>query len=285
MSATPYRAGPIPVMIKIWSERGSHRYRYIKRSLPSLLASDLPDTARIVMVDDRTTDHRVIDLMQSIAAADRRVQLWRNPERLGPNAGQARNFPRLVEAFPDAELFALTDDDVIYRPGWLQRLVQVHEEAGAIGVVGVVSGLNVTARPSYRELRLPTSAVLLKQRQLALNWLVPRPVYEQVGPFRDAGIAYDTEYCRRLAAKGFPIICLKPSWVQNIGYYGAYQSGNQYRAPDFVGRTDLWLKARDVCLRVRTALESMNESPAGRRIRPYLKRALIAGGLLPRRSS
>jgi hypothetical protein len=85
----------------------------------------------------------------------------------------------------------------------------------------------------------------MKNRQAALNWLLPREVYRWVGPFRDAGIAYDTEYCDRMAALGIPVFCLKPSYVQNIGYSGAYQTDDSYTARDFVGRRDLWLLARD----------------------------------------
>ena len=67
-----------------------------------------------------------------------------------------------------------------------------------------------------------------------------------VGPFVDAGIAYDSEYCNRMAAKNIPVICLKPSYVQNIGYHGAYQSDETYTAPDYVGQTDFYLRSRDV---------------------------------------
>jgi hypothetical protein len=92
---------------------------------------------------------------------------------------------------------------------------------------------------------LATSEVLLKERQAALNWLLPREVYEEVGPFRDTGVAYDTDYTNRLIAHGLPVICMRPSYVQNIGYHGAYQNSDALAAPDFVGRRDLYLIGRD----------------------------------------
>jgi hypothetical protein len=95
-------------------------------------------------------------------------------------------------------------------------------------------------------MRLPTTEVLLKERQAALNWLVPREVYQAVGPFRDVGVAYDSDYCNRLMPLGLPVICLKPSYVQNIGYHGAYQHGETYRALDYVGQLDWYLRGRDV---------------------------------------
>jgi glycosyltransferase involved in cell wall biosynthesis len=264
----------IPIMIKVWAGDQSHDYRYIKRSLPSLLASDLPDGARIILVDDQSTDRRVVDLMAECARRDARVEVWRNPERMGPNRGQEYNFPLVVARYPDAELFMLCDDDLIYHPGWLQRLVRIREEAGKSGLSGVFSALNVPARPAYGSMRLPTSEVLLKQRQMALNWLVPRDIYEQVGPFRDTGVAYDTDYGTRLIALGLPVICMKPSWVQNIGYFGAYQNSDELTAHDYVGRRDLWLRGRDVAFAGWRVLERMNESAIGRRIRPYVKAVL-----------
>jgi GT2 family glycosyltransferase len=243
--------GTIPLLVKVWGGAGTHRHRYIGRSLPSLLGSDLPAQTRVILVDDQSDDPKVVDLLARLAATDSRVELWRNPERMGPNRGQEYNFPLMVERFPDAPAFGICDDDIVYHPGWLQRLLTVMDEARAVGVSGIFTALNVEFRPSYGHLQLPTSETLLKERQAALNWLLPRDVYERVGPFKDAGIAYDTEYCDRLAQHKLPVVCLKPSYVQNIGYFGAYQSSNVYVAPDFVGRRDLWMWSRDLVMTAR----------------------------------
>lgn len=240
----------IPIMVKIWAGKGSHRYRYLKRSLPSLLRSALPDNAWVILIDDQSSDERAVQLMQRCASHYPRVELWRNPERMGPNKGQEYNFPLVVERFPDAESFVLCDDDMIYHPGWLQRLIAVREEARSKNIRGVFTALNVPYRPHVGVVQLSDGKVLLKERQAALNWLVPRDVYEEVGPFVDAGIAYDTEYCDRMARLGLPVICMKPSYVQNIGYFGAYQSGDLYTAPDYVGTRDAWLVGRDVLMGV-----------------------------------
>jgi glycosyltransferase involved in cell wall biosynthesis len=264
-------------MIKFWAGGQSHDYRYIKRSLHSLFGSALPESAHVILIDDQSTDERVVDLVNSYARGHARVEVWRNPERMGPNRGHAYNFPRVVDRFPQARLFMLCDDDIIYHPGWLQRLVGVYEEASDIGLQGVFSALNVPARPAYRELQLPTSAVLLKARQMALNWLLPLEVYRRVGPFRDAGIAYDTDYANRLEALDLPIVCLKPSYVQNIGYFGAYQNSDELRAHDYVGRRDLWLRARDLAFGLLALARRANDTALGRRARPLLKALLRRG--------
>jgi glycosyltransferase involved in cell wall biosynthesis len=257
-----------PVMVKVWAGLARHDFRYSSRSLPSLLASDLPESARVIFVNDCSTDRRVDELLETLARAHKNVEIWTNPERMGPDRGQAYNFPCLVERFPDAPYYLLCDDDIIYHPAWLKRLVQVYEEARANGLVGVFTALNVRYRPSFRSVALPSSEVLLKERQAALNWLLPREVYERVGPFRDTGVAYDTDYCDRMAALGIPVVCMKPSYVQNIGYHGAYQNSDEYTAEDFVGRRDMYLIARDFWYgvkrqtvgRARRVIEAIPES-------------------------
>ncbi|HUY91137.1 MAG TPA: glycosyltransferase [Pirellulales bacterium] len=238
-------------MIKTWAGRQRHDFRYIRRSLPSLLASALPEGARVVIVNDQSTDPRLEPFLKQLAAGDARVELWTNPERMGPNRGQAYNFPRILERFPNAKLFGLCDDDIVYHPGWLQRLVRVSEEAAEAGLSGIFSAINFPTRPCYASVQLPTSEVLLKERQAAFNWLVPRDIYERVGPFRDAGVAFDTDYANRMAPLGIPVICLKPSFVQNIGYLGAYQSDNSHTARDYVGNVGWYLRAHSMAWTMR----------------------------------
>ena len=105
---------------------------------------------------------------------------------------------------------------------------------------------------------------------MALNWLVPRSIYELVGPFRDVGIAYDTDYANRLAQHRLPVICLRPSYVQNIGYFGAYQAGDELRAPDFVGRRDPWLVTRDVWFHVGRQVDTLASTRLGTALKSVL---------------
>jgi GT2 family glycosyltransferase len=265
-------------MIKVWAGESAHDLRYIRRSLPSLLRSQLPPEARIVLVDDCSPNRQLAPMLAGLASNHRNIEVWKNPTRLGPNGGHVYNFPRLVNRFPDAPFYLLCDDDIIYHPGWLQRLVQVYEEARERGLVGVFAALNIPFRPHYQSVELPTSEVLLKQRQPALNWLVPRDVYSRVGPFRDTGVAYDTDYTDRLIAAGLPVICMRPSYVQNIGYVGAYQVDDTLKAPDYVGRRDLYLIGRDLYYSGRRHIygrlvDLVERLPEGRS-----KRAIVSTG-------
>ncbi len=243
-----------PILVKVWAGEHRHDLRYISRSLPSLLSSKLPDSARVILVDDCSPNPYIAPFLGRLARQYPIVEVRRNPQRLGPNKGHEYNVPLLWEQFPQAPFIVCCDDDVIYHPGWLQRLIQVYHEARESGLAGVFTALNVPVRSSYGAVSLPTSQVLLKERQMALNWLVPREVYDKVGPFRDVGVAYDTDYCNRMAKLGLPVICLKPSYVQNIGYHGAYQIDDSLTAHDYVGYVPWDLCVRDLWYATRRSV-------------------------------
>lgn len=137
--------------------------------------------------------------------------------------------------YPDAQFFVNVDDDVIYNPHWFSKLLEAQKELQAFGLNGIFTALNMPWRKPFAELHTQANTYLLKWKPPALNWLIPRRVYDRVGPFVDDGIAYDTSYSHWLRLHGFPTICLTPSYVQNIGTYGAYSRDNKTTATDFVG--------------------------------------------------
>ena len=264
-----------PILIKIWAGSQQHDMRYIRRSIPSLLASNLPNQAKIFLVNDCSTNPQLMPFLKKTIQGHSEVQIITNEKNMGPNDGHVHHVSRLWKKFPQAPYMVCCDDDIVYHPDWLNRLINVYEEANKLGIKGVFSALNVPARPHYDKIRLPTSEVLIKERQMALNWLIPSDVYDMVGPFRNIGIAYDSDYCNRMAQLGLPVICLKPSYVQNIGYHGAYQNDESLTARDYVGSLDIYLIFREYWYKLRRKIINIgNRIPEGkpRQIIRYLKR-------------
>jgi len=260
-SCRPEPAAPFPILVKLWAGGDPHDMRYIRRSIPSLLESHLGGQARVFLADDCSPDPALAPFARACANDRPHVTLLRTPKRLGPNAAHAYLVPRVIERVPGAPFYVFCDDDVIYHPEWLTRLVATYREATARGIRGVFTALNVSARPAEREVDLSTSRVLLKRRQFALNWLVPADVYREVGPFGGSDVAYDTDYCARLADRGLWVICLKPSYAQNIGYRGFYQTHNHHAdffARDFVGKVDWRIWFEDLYWRVDRRLGGLD---------------------------
>ena len=229
-----------PILVKTWAGDAT-RTRIVRRSLASLVASRLPAEARVVIVDDANEPGEFVRFLLELARAHANVSIWRNPSRLGPNKGQAVNFARLVEEFPDSEFYVNCDDDVLYNPDWLAQLIALYREGRAAGLEGIWSAGNFPYRRAFRRVKLPSGLVLFKERQAALNWLIPRDVYLKVGPFVEppGGMAYDTDYTNRTIALGLPILCMKPSLIQNLGITGAYQRYGLYYSADFVDENPL----------------------------------------------
>ncbi len=49
-----------PILIKVWAGREKHDMRYIRRSLPSLLASGLPTEVRVILVNELREGGRTV---------------------------------------------------------------------------------------------------------------------------------------------------------------------------------------------------------------------------------
>ena len=74
----------IPIVMKAWAGSEAHDFEYIRRSLPSLLASKLPPNARILIFDDCSTDPRLGIFLKEIAREIVLVLPTRFVERVDP---------------------------------------------------------------------------------------------------------------------------------------------------------------------------------------------------------
>ncbi len=208
---------------------------YITRSIPSLLASRLPEEIEVVIYDDCSPNPALGAFLRQVAQHDSRVRIIRGTENKGPNLGQQDIYAQVVAEYPDAPYYVNVDDDVVYHRDWFVHLATARSDCRAVGLRGVFTALNMPYRAAHSSLVTGGRKYLLKWKQPALNWLIPRDVYEAVGPFRDEGIAYDTVYSHWMRLRHFPVICLSPSYVQNIGLVGAYATDDTTTSLDFVG--------------------------------------------------
>ncbi|ABL00064.1 glycosyltransferase [Pelobacter propionicus] len=225
----------IPIVMKTWAGSESYDFLYIFKSISSILSSNLPSCVELVIYDDCSTDSRMTDFFDKVLRSDSRVRVVRNHINRGPNAGQEHAFSMVCQEYNDAPFYVNVDDDVVYHRDWFSRLSGAYNDFIADERNGIFSALNMPFRREHSIERLNGRTYLLKWKQPALNWLIPRKVYEDVGPFRDEGIAYDTAYTHWSRLKNYPIICMTPSYVQNIGLQGAYAKGSMTTSRDFLG--------------------------------------------------
>lgn len=225
----------IPLVMKVWAGSEPHDMEYISRSIPSLLASHLPENLEVIIYDDCSPNVGLREFLKAIAKRDARVRIIHGTENKGPNLGQQDIYRQIVDEYPDAPYYVNVDDDVVYHRDWLTRLLAAESNCRRLGLNGVFTALNMPYRKEHAVLMTQGERYLLKWKQPALNWLIPRDLYEDVGPFHDEGIAYDTVYSHWMRLKNHPVICMTPSHVQNIGLLGAYATDDTTTCRDFMG--------------------------------------------------
>lgn len=225
----------IPLVIKTWAGEAPHDMDYISRSIPSLLASDLTNNVDIIIYDDCSPNPAIREFLQTAAKSDNRLRIIFGEQNKGPNLGQQDIYKQIAAEYPDAPFYLNADDDVVYHRDWLNRLTGAYEACRRLGRNGVFTALHMPFRRHFDFIDAAGSRLYLKWKQPALNWLIPRDLYDDVGPFRDEGIAYDTVFSHWMRLKGYPIYCMSPSYVQNIGLLGAYATDDTTTALDFAG--------------------------------------------------
>jgi len=225
----------IPVVMKTWAGSEPHDMDYITQSVPSLLASHMPDNVEFVIYDDCSPSDDLRRYLRDTAKRDPRVRLIFGETNKGPNRGQEEIYQMVASEYAQAPHFINVDDDVVYHPNWYQQLTEAENLCQQFGLTGVFTALNMPYRQPHATLSCGGRTLLLKWKQPALNWLIPKALYDDVGPFRDEGIAYDTVYSHWMRLKQYPVICMSPSFVQNIGLLGAYAVDDTTTSLDFVG--------------------------------------------------
>ncbi len=89
--------------------------------LESLLSQTYPDFALVIVDDNPTPDVKAI--VDTYAAADRRISYSPNPVRLGMIGNWRKAFDRGRELYPRSEFFAWVSDHDVWHPRWLEVLI------------------------------------------------------------------------------------------------------------------------------------------------------------------
>lgn len=115
------------------------RFGMTRESLENLI-EHTPDTP-IVYVDGKSPSHTAAYLRER--AAEGQITLLREERFLTPN--QARNIGASVV---DTDYIVFVDNDVLFTPGWLDRLIDCADETGA----DVVAPLTCQGLPAHTEI-------------------------------------------------------------------------------------------------------------------------------------
>ncbi|MDC7807937.1 glycosyltransferase [Luteimonas sp BLCC-B24] len=187
--------------------------------------SDYPNL-EIIAVDNASSDGSQAYLAEWAAAGENR-RFIANEANLGFSAG---NNVGLRAATGD--YLVILNNDTYVTPGWVRgmlRHLKRHPEAGLVGPV--TNNIGNEARieihySSMEEMIERARAYTLRHPGVSFEMataaffcvMMPRQAYEAVGPMdEDFGVGFfeDDDYCRRLALKGFKVLCAEDVFVHH----------------------------------------------------------------------
>lgn len=184
-----------------------------RRCLESFHRATADCPHKLVVVDNCSTDGTLEYLCgqgYEVIANDRPVSLAR-----AMNQGMERFLDD-----PDVQAVCWIENDMIFYPGWLSRLVSVLD---AHPEIGKLASWNVSGRLfSDEEIeRFVAAEAGYLRIGNGVPWLLPKPVIREVGPHDEeylAGGEYeDWDYNNRLLAHGLPPMVTRRSVVWHQG--------------------------------------------------------------------
>ena len=187
-----------------------------RHCLDQLLAQELPDGTRLLVVDDASPD----DTGALLASYGDRIDVLHLPVNVGFGAACNRGV-----AAARTELVVLLNNDTTPHPGWLHALVQEaedHPAAAAIGArllhldgtvqhAGVVFGRDRLPHHAYAGFPGDHPAVVRSRAFQVVTGaclLLRADAVRAVGPVPEDYFLYfeETDYCRRLAGGGWRLV-------------------------------------------------------------------------------
>lgn len=217
-------AQPVTIVIPVFNASEA-----LGRCLESVVRNTGP-WAKLVLIDDASTDPRVGELLAAYAQL-RNVEVLTNPRNLGFTASINRG---ILESAGDV---VLLNSDTEVGPRWLEQLVIAASTASDIGTVTAVSdNAGAFSVPEIGvENALPegfaTDDVARLFAQSSRRRLVPTPTgsgfclfvrracLDEVGPFDEAefprGYGEENDFCMRAAELGWRHVIDDATWVHH----------------------------------------------------------------------
>ncbi|MFH1728361.1 MAG: glycosyltransferase family A protein [Pseudomonadota bacterium] len=215
-----------------------NRYKYFKKTLHSLSKSNLFPDCEILIIDDASTDSRVIKFIKSFSIKNIKIEIFFNKQNKGVSSCLRDGFDFLIKK--KHEYLTNLDNDVLLDPLWLTKL---HETFSKLDNKTILSGFNSSNIINHPIIK-KESGLAYKSRIGGINLFFHRSLYsflirDNLKPF------WDDLVSEAMQKNNLSMVCLIPSVIQHTGKSGLWSTHASYDyAIDFHGKSRLLLNSK-----------------------------------------
>lgn len=220
-----------------------NRWEHTKQSLDSLLENTDPKLCSIWVVDDKSDEENLKNLedYHHNYHGDHDFRLYRNRDNIGP--GASRNFicDAIEKTGNKLQYLYHSDNDVYFKPKWLETLIAVYESCIDDGVKLLGGGCHPYLQNNILLEVFEGSIhcnVGIKDAVSGYSQLMSWDTWKKYGPFdetmRNAEKkimgSEDWAFCQKIIADGFKVGSIEPEVVIATGKtntYGEPATGNE----------------------------------------------------------
>jgi len=213
-----------------------NRSKYLKKSVESLLKSDLGDST-IHIYDDSSEEPKTLSILESLKSHPQ-IKTSFNKLNLGCDLNITLSARDIIEK-TGCEYIITTDSDTIYNKNWLNFLKGQFLKPGITDFAAAISLFNAPAHPVAGvfddDLNVKES---IGGMTVAVRSSYFFDMDESTDTLNKPWFCWDWEVVYAAQEKGELLLCSKTSMVSHIGKYGAHSrgaDGGWDQCEDFIG--------------------------------------------------
>jgi len=208
-----------------------NRLEHTIQTLDSLILNTDSELFNLYVVDDKSNDHVYQELEMYKRRAPIPFYLSHNFENIGPGASRNAICNMIKEDRNRSKYLYHSDNDVYFKTGWLERLIQVYEYAENCQFK--IKVLGASCHPylqSSERLPIPLGYIGLKDAVSGYSQFMTWETWEKYGPFDETMRGQekkimgseDWAFCQKIVRDGYRVGSIEPEIIVPCGKTNTY---------------------------------------------------------------
>lgn len=207
-----------------------NRYEHTKQTIESLVKNTDPSLFKLYLIDDYSTDKKVIDLLNfSYRREPTNSELFVNKENIGPGASRNKVCKFITNHKLRSKYLYFSDNDVYFKKDWLRALLYIFEHLSRVKVLGggchpYLQNSNIIRFGGM------STVVGIKDAVSGYSQLMTWETWDKYGPFDETmrgqekkiSGSEDWAFCQKIREDGFEVGSIEPEVVIPTGKTNTY---------------------------------------------------------------